>query len=326
MTRTEAVSSPAATTASDATQLREHALRAIDADRTPGYHFAGHFLDVRWLDVTRDGARLLLPDASQCRSAGGAIDVTALSLFVDTSLSTVARRDTVPGARLGTIYLQMQFTDEQVFGDVVAETTLFGLGHHAPRRHAFTEATLSAGGKPFCRASGEFLSLEAPPGTVLAPLPWQRDVPPAAHTADESTLSSRERQIMQAIDGAIARRDGEEAFIDRLWHGAPASGPAGATRRVVIGPHMSNRVGHVQGGILAGIAVATARDALPLPMALSNLSAWYISPGRGKVLYARSRPVHAGRSMAVVRTEITTGSGTLVLEAVTQHMAASKTR
>ena len=246
-------------TAIEATQLREQALRAIDADRTPGYHFAGHLLGVQWIEVSRDRARLLLPDAPQCRSASGAVDITALSLFADTTLSTAARRDVVPGARLGTIYLQMQFTDAQVFGDVVADTTLFGLGRHTARRHAFTQAALYASGKAFCTANAEFLSLDAPPGAVLAPLPWQHAGLSPAKLADESTLSPREAKVLQAVDDAIAHGSGKRAFIDALWHGVPAADPAGGMRRVTIGPHMSNRVGHVQGGILAGIAVATAR-------------------------------------------------------------------
>ena len=88
---------------------------------------------------------------------------------------------------------------------------------------------------------------------------------------------------------------------------------------MVIGPHVGNRVGHVQGGILLGIAAATACDLAPDTMNLSNVSAWYISPGRGKSLTVRSRVMHAGRTIAAIRTQVRTGQRQLVLEAVTLH-------
>ena len=94
--------------------------------------------------------------------------------------------------------------------------------------------------------------------------------------------------------------------------------------RVAIGPHCGNRVGHVQGGISFGMAAACACAAVPSTMMLSNVSAWYISPGHGKSLSVRSRVVHAGRSIAVVRTEIKTSSGERVLETVTHHVARKR--
>ena len=54
---------------------------------------------------------------------------------------------------------------------------------------------------------------------------------------------------------------------------------------------------------------------------LANLSAWFTGPGRGGNLIARSRVVHAGRSLAVVRTEITAEDGSRVLEATSAHAA-----
>ncbi len=89
-----------------------------------------------------------------------------------------------------------------------------------------------------------------------------------------------------------------------------------------MGPHLANRVGHVQGGILTGMAAETGRCAVPNHPVLSNLSAWFTGPGAGGVLLARSTVVHAGRSLAVVRTEITGAGGARVLEATSAHSAA----
>ena len=59
-------------------------------------------------------------------------------------------------------------------------------------------------------------------------------------------------------------------------------------------------------------------------MLLSNASAWYIGPGRGRALSVKSRVVHAGRTIAVVRTEIKTAAGERVLEVVSHHVARKR--
>ena len=67
---------------------------------------------------------------------------------------------------------------------------------------------------------------------------------------------------MRAAQAALTRDDGAHSFIERFWESAEAR-RGGATCRVKIGAQIGNRVGHVQGGILLGIAQATARRAVP---------------------------------------------------------------
>lgn len=85
------------------------------------------------------------------------------------------------------------------------------------------------------------------------------------------------------------------------------------------GPHIGNRVGHVQGGLLLGLAATTACGALPYSWALTGISAWYTSPGEGRTLKARSKILHHGRITSVVRTQITGKNNRRVLEVVTTH-------
>jgi acyl-coenzyme A thioesterase PaaI-like protein len=56
---------------------------------------------------------------------------------------------------------------------------------------------------------------------------------------------------------------------------------------------------------------------------LSNITAWFLSPGKGAALECTSTPIHAGRSFAVVKTEILGEGGVRVLEAVTAHATAA---
>jgi acyl-coenzyme A thioesterase PaaI-like protein len=142
---------------------------------------------------------------------------------------------------------------------------------------------------------------------------------------DEASLTPVERDVVHLAEAALARAAPDASFIERFWGGerddvAPVDAGC-AARRLSIGPHIANRVGHVQGGITLGLAVATACDAAPSGMTLSSASAWYLRPGQGDALRVRAEVVHAGRTTALVRTQVLAGDGAVALEAVTQHVA-----
>jgi acyl-coenzyme A thioesterase PaaI-like protein len=67
------------------------------------------------------------------------------------------------------------------------------------------------------------------------------------------------------------------------------------------------------------IALATAVAAVPQHPLLTGASAWYISPGQGKALTARSILLQSGRNVAVVRTEVLASGRKLVLEVISNH-------
>ncbi|MDH5537698.1 MAG: hypothetical protein OEZ08_19270, partial [Betaproteobacteria bacterium] len=104
-----------------------------------------------------------------------------------------------------------------------------------------------------------------------------------------------------------------------FWGFEPHAIAGGASCTVKNGPHIGNRVGHVQGGVLIGFAAATAVAALPATWALISISAWYISPGEGRALRAKSKVVHHGRLVSVVQTRITGKNNRRVLEVMTTH-------
>ena len=88
------------------------------------------------------------------------------------------------------------------------------------------------------------------------------------------------------------------------------------------GMHVGNRVGHAQGGLLVGLGAATANAALPASWRLAAISAWFVSPGEGAELVARSTLWHQGRDTAVVRTEIGGEGDRRALEMVSAHARA----
>jgi acyl-coenzyme A thioesterase PaaI-like protein len=307
-----------------AAEIREHVLRGIAGNRTPGLHFPGFFLDIQWHAAAGETARIAIADGPHCRDANGEMDVAALAILADTALATATRLLIAPGARLATIHMQIQFTGAPATGEISGNAQLLGFGAGGALHQSLTSATLHANGKPLCYASGEFVLLDPPPGVTLAPLPWQHSESPVIVAPPENTLDARERSILKACDKALAKSTPHASFIQNFWGGTPKRTATGASMRVAIGPHLGNRVGHVQGGISFGMAAACACAAVPSTMMLSNVSAWYISPGHGKSLTVKSRVVHAGRSIAVVRTEIKNATGERVLETVTHHVARKR--
>src|SRR3954468_5036617 len=260
-----------------AAEIRAHVLRGIAGNRTPGLHFPGFFLDIQWQELAGQAARIAVADGPHCRDANGEMDVAAIAILADTALATATRLLTAPGARLATTRMQIQFTGAPATGEVTAEAKLQGFSAGAALHQSLTSGVLSANGEPLCYVSGEFVLLEPPPGVKLAPLPWQQQQTDAGAPLDERTLDAGERSILKACDAALAKSSAHASFIQHFWGGVPKRVANGTSMRVALGPHLGNRVGHVQGGISFGMAAACACAAVPSTMMLSNVSAWYIS-------------------------------------------------
>ena len=160
--------------------------------------------------------------------------------------------------------------------------------------------------------SGTWVSPPLPEGRTLEPLPWERQRPFDAPALGPKDLTPPERAVMRRVEQALqATRHGD--FLRQLWSPKIRHTLHGAASRFPIGLHVGNRVGHVQGGLLLNAALATAIAAVPHHPVLTAASAWYISPGQGKALTARSTVLQKGRNVAVVRTEVFAPGGKRVL-------------
>jgi acyl-coenzyme A thioesterase PaaI-like protein len=69
-------------------------------------------------------------------------------------------------------------------------------------------------------------------------------------------------------------------------------------------------------------ALATAIGAVPHHPLVTSVSAWYISPGEGRALSARSTVLQKGRNVAVVRTELFGTGRKRVREVISNHAIA----
>lgn len=306
---------------SDADLIRRQALLALAANRTPGFHYPGHFLGCHWPRIADADLDAVIPDGPQARNVDGTTSLAGLCVLLDVALATAARLKVERGARQATVHLHAQFTGAPLRGELRTHARMEGYSTGSAAREGITSGTVYASGVPVCHAGGTFIQLPPPPGVTLAPLPWQREGGEPGTPLELKDLEPEEKQVMKACRSALRRADDQRAFIEHFWGALPVPSADGARCRVKIGAQHGNRVRHVQGGLLFGLAAINARAAAPRHPRLSALSAWFISPGQGAALKIASRRFHEGRSFAAVRTEIRNADGSRVLEVVSHHAA-----
>ena len=301
------------------TAIHEQVLRAVALNREPGYHFAGNFVDLSYDRLSPEDTRLSLDAGPHLLEAGGEVNIGAVALLADLALAGSIRAGLDPAQRLATVNMHLSFTGAPLAGRLEAHGTFEGFVEGATGRQGLARVTLLAGGRAAAFGGGAFMVLKPPKGVELAPVPLRRGK--ATPTpAIEGGLKRDEAKIVAHTDAtlaAVAHEGG--SFIRRFWGGAPHPVTGGAACTVKNGPHIGNRVGHVQGGVLLGLAATTACAALPPTWMLTGISVWYISPGEGRVLKVKSKIVHHGRLVSVVRTQVTGKGGRHVLEVVTNH-------
>ena len=298
--------------------IRERVLRAIALNRTPGYHFAGNFIDLSFDRVASDDTRI-----SYDTGAHGGGDVGSLALAADFALGTAIRADLDRATRTATVSLTLDFASPALpEGRVRAASRRHGFVGEGFGRIGRGRVTLEGERGEIAHGSGVFMVLRPPPGVTMHPVPHRKRGDPEAPPLAEADLAPDELAILRHADQALERaaRSGQ-AFIRHFWGYLPQRGEEGASCVMPNGPHVGNRVGHVQGGIMLGLAAVTAAAALPDTWMLSAIGAAFISPGDGPAVEARSSLIHRGQRLAVVRTEVTRSDGRRVLEATSTHVA-----
>ena len=304
---------------STASQIRDRVLRALALNRTPGYHYAGNFLEFSFDHVSEQDVRMSMAVGPHVTGLNGNVDYGALAVFADIAMAANVRAGHTPATRLATVQMNLQFTGAPMTGTVRAESTIQGYVEHITSLQAATRVTVTSNGRPVCYGMGTFMVLDPPKGVALYNMALRKDSDPAVAPLAEHELNRAERKVLALADAALARASAGEAFIHGFLGVHTRATEKGATGALKNGPHIGNRVGHLQGGVTMGLGIATAEAALPASWMLSAVTAWYIRPGEGRVIKAKSKVIHHGRLTAVVRTEITGKGKRRVMEMVTTH-------
>jgi acyl-coenzyme A thioesterase PaaI-like protein len=298
--------------------IRDRVLRGITLDRTPGYHFTGHFLSISHDHVAVEAARTSMRVGPHCAEADGGINYGALAVFADLSMAANVRAGHDLATRLAAVALHMNFSGAPIAGRIDAAISPQGYLVDAAGRLGATAFTMTAEGRQVCFGTGSFMVLDPPKGVTLHARQLRREGDAEAAPVPESDLTRDERAILRRTDAALAVQDGD-AFIRRFWGFETRPLADGAAGTMKNGPHIANRVGHVQGGVTMGLGMATAEAAMPESWMISGVTAWFIGPGEGRQIRARSKIIHPGRRTAVVRTEITGKDRRRVMELITTH-------
>lgn len=299
--------------------IRSRVLRGLALNRTPGYHFVGNFLQFSFEHVAERDVRMTMDVGPHVAETNGNVNYGALAVFADIALAANVRAGHQPHSRLATVQMNLQFTGAPMTGRLHAQSTLQGYVENITSRQGAGRVTVTAQGKPVCFGYGTFMVLNPPKGVALYPMELRKESDPEVPPLAESDLKRDERKVLAFADAVLADERAHEAFIRRFWGYHTHAVTHGAAGFLNNGPHVGNRVGHLQGGVTMGLGIATAEAALPPSWTLSAVTAWYISPGEGRVIRARSKIIHHGRLTSVVRTEITGKNKRRVMEMITTH-------
>ena len=304
--------------------IRAQVMRGIALNREPGYHFAGNFLDLSYDHVGTDYTALSVDVAPYCAEADGQLNLSGFAILADLVMAAAVRAGLPPHTRLATVTMNLQFSGAARTGRLEGRGAMHGFVQGAAGRQGVSTVSISGDAGPICTGTATFMMLKPPKGVELHPVPHRRRGENPTPEIPGGRLRPDEKMVLATADAALAQvRAHGGSFVQRFW-GVQAKHVAGSAQSTVKnGPHIGNRVGHVQGGILLGLAAENAIAALTPHWALTAISAWYISPGEGRSLKIRSKVVHHGRLVAVVRTEVTgkghDGGRRKVFEVMTTH-------
>jgi acyl-coenzyme A thioesterase PaaI-like protein len=294
-------------------------LRAIASNRTPGFNFPGYFLELSYDRVAKATAVASLDAGAHNMDASGQVDLGAVALLADMALAAALRGTVGASARLATVTMQLQLTGLRREGRLTASAAFDGFIAGARGRQGSSRAEIRSGRKLVAHASAAFMLLGEAKATAPHPLPRRGAVRSASATHPEHLNAEEERVFLRAADAL--RADGP--FLANFWGYLPKRSADGARCSAPLGMHIGNRVGHAQGGVTFGLAAATACAALGAEWPLVSASAWYVGPGTGLKLRARSKVTHRGLLTAVVSTRIESDEGRGVLELVSSHARSS---
>ena len=262
-------------------------------------------------------SRLSLDVATHIAGADGQLDIGAFALLTDFALAATIRATHAPHQRLATVSMNMELTGAPLTGRLEAVSHFRGFVREGKGPVGKAEVVVSQNEKTVCIGTGAFMALDPPANVKLHPVPHRKRTDPPIHTVSEEDLGHEEKKILKTADSALAHPN--PSFIEAFWGYRPHKTESGAYCTMHNGPHVGNRVGHAQGGVLLGLAASTANATLPATWRLSGVSGWFLRPGEGSELKARSAIVHHGRLTALVHTQVKNPEGSTVIEVMTTH-------
>lgn len=299
--------------------IRNQTLRAISSNRAPGLQFAGYFFNFTARRFETDGVEFTIDPGPHCADANGIVNRAALIYMADITLAGAIRVFVNPNSRTATLMLRVEFTGEPARGRLTASGRGGGFSPVTALPECVAAGNIMCEGREVLRMSGTWVAPPPPQGVVLRGSPWEGgengNQLPLLRRKD---LEAAEKKVLRSVEKALREAQNGD-LLGPLCNPLVKRTAKGAAGRLAVGMHIGNRVGHVQGGFSLHAALATAEAAVHDHPLITGASAWYISPGQGKVISSRSTVLQSGRNIAVVRTELFNDERKLVLEVVSNH-------
>lgn len=246
------------------------------------------------------------------------MELGALALLADMTLAAALRGTVGASARLATVTLDLRLTGAPRTGRLRARSSFDGFVEDVRGRQGLARVEIRAARRLVAHGAASFMVLGGPAATPAHPLP-RRGEPRRAPALDPGQLGADEERAFRRACQAL-RAGGP--FLAGFWGYCARRTKGGARATAPTGLHIGNRVGHAQGGVTFGLAAHTAQVSLGPQWRLASASAWYVGPGMGNELRARSTVLHRGLLTAVVHTRIEDDARRGVLECVSAHSRA----
>jgi acyl-coenzyme A thioesterase PaaI-like protein len=278
--------------------------------------FAGHFLDIVFTPVDQAATVATLEVGPHCRAADGRISLAALSILADVAMAAAVRSEFGHSARVATLTIRLSFAALPAQGVLRAVAKLEQIPRIGVMETAVTSVEIYAeDGSLCCSSAASFAVLENRQATADHPMPRTSTLS-AASLLPTQELHDAERVVWERALQA-EQNAGQGSFIEQFWGILPVRGnaPGQARCRIESGMHIGNRSGHVQGGILLGMAAATCTAALPEGWQLLDISAQYLDASTGPHLDARAATLRSGRNLCVMECHVADSAGKPVFSA-----------
>src|SRR6266702_2138926 len=288
---------------------RNAVLGALYQNRTPGWSFTGHLLGISFDRVNLTNSMLRCASAEHIRTDDGVVDFGAVAVLADLALGICCREASGGAIRMATVSLSMMMHRTVGTGDLTARSQLCS---YDPKTQMSTAlARIFCGGSLLCTVTGSFLALPAPDHIATHEPRFRTDEGAVVPVLQPDSLSEEESKIYSRVNGEPLPTG--RSFLSRFWGFDVKKGWAGANGRFMVGPHVGNRVGHVQGGILCAFAAGVAQAANRNAFQLASMHTTFHRPGDGGILYGNALRVHQGRTTEVLNTVVTDRGGTALL-------------
>lgn len=298
----------------DCSSIEARVRRAVIADRQPGLHLLGHFLDFQY-ERRHNRACIAIQQGPHCTDENGEIDAISFGVFVDIALATSVRSLLKHYGRLATSNIYLQLSGIPLTGKLTATSNFVGLSQNLAAKRGSVQISIEGADGCVGLAIASFVLLSSAATT--------KSVRPALGKPDGAMPKDHSRQELLVLDRAehaiSEARAKERPFCRAFWGVTPRPTPEGAAMTVENDYLVANKVGHLQGGFQLGAASACAAAALGSEWLHTGSHASYMRPGVEPAVNVASTIVYKGNTSAVVLTKITESESRLIFQATSTH-------